>query len=262
LKNENGSVNKTKTERKEKMKKLITIFAAVVMLLVLSSTSEATITTFDSSGAYATIGDLQTAYSAFMGTIDDMITFEEFSPGSASLVGDYYLAGKGVRFLNEVDIRILQANGGAYGGWQQGYVDGKPTGNMLYNKISNANPLSELTVLMFNSPVKEIGSFVSNSTLSYTGPMSTEIKAYDSAGNLLTTVTAVTRSWGNADNIEGYWGIKSDIAIAKVTFLAPTPPPQYADVTTLDDIAWVVPEPATMLLLGLGGIVSLIYRKK
>jgi hypothetical protein len=226
------------------------------MLLVLSSTSEATITTFDSSGAYATIGDLQTAYNAFMGTIDDVITFEEFTPGSASLVGDYYLAGKGVRFSNEVDIRILQANGPAYGGWQQGYVDGKPTGNMLYNKISNANPGSALTVMMFDSPVKEIGSFISNSCYPGIEPMSMTVTAYDSAGNVLATVIGVTRAWGNFDNIEGYWGIKSDTAdIAKVTFLAPGAPPQYADVTTLDDIAWVVPEPATMLILGLGAVL-------
>jgi hypothetical protein len=245
------------------MKKLIAICLVAGMLLVLSSTSKAAIITFDGSAGYASIGDLQTAYSAFMGTIDDVITFEEFSPaGSAYPVGDFYLASKGVRFSGEGDnVRIMPANGGAVSGWQQGYVDGKPNDNMVYNKIYNSNPLAALTVVMFDKPVMEIGSFIADS---WPTQHTLTVELYDSAGNLLATVNPQVNVWTNGDNTEGYWGVKSDIAdIAKIKFVSPS---QNYGVTTLDDIGWavsesVIPEPATMCMLGFGAL-SLIRRKK
>ncbi|MFA6185677.1 MAG: PEP-CTERM sorting domain-containing protein [Phycisphaerae bacterium] len=244
-------------------KKLVTI-CAVAALIAVSGTAGASVLTFDGSAGYATFIDEYNAYRAFMGTPDDTITFDDIGP-SAAPVGNYYLAGKGASFINEGTAILLADDGGAVGGWQQGSVNGydgtyMPNNNVLYNKVSNANPLSELTVL-FTNPVKQVGSFVSNSTASYTVPLSTVVKAYDSAGNLLATVTAVTRSWGHNDNIEGFWGINSDAAnIARITFLALTPPPQYVDVTTLDNIEWIVPEPATIAVLSLGGL--LLRRKK
>jgi len=239
------------------MKKLITICVVAGMMLALSGTAQATIvSTFDSSAGYATIGDLQTAYSAFMGTTDDAITFEEFTPGSTSPVGDFYLASKGVRFSNEGEIAILQANGPAYGSWIQGYVDGKPTGNMVYDKVYNDNPATALTIVYFDHPVKEIGSFIADSLPAQN---TLTVKLYDSANHLLATVNPQVNVWTNTDNTEGYWGAKSDTAdIAYVTFVSPS---TYYAVTTLDDIAWVVPEPATVCLLGLGSL-SLIRRKR
>jgi hypothetical protein len=246
------------------MKRLITICVVVGMLLTWSSTSEAAITTFDGSAGYATFIAEYNAYRTFMGTPDDTITFDDIGP-SAVPVGNYYLASKGVSFTNEGDVRLLAEDGGAFGGCQHGSVAGydgtyMPNGSILYNKISNAAPATALTVL-FTNPVKQVGSLVSNSCYPGVEPMSTTVTAYDSAGNVLATVIAVTRAWGNFDNIEGFWGVKSDTTnIAKVTFLALTPPPQYADVTTLDNIEFGVPEPATIGLLGLGAL-SLLRRK-
>ena len=257
-----------KEREKIRMRKLITICLVAGLILAISGTAQATIVgTFDSSGTYATFADLVSDYSTFMGTPTDTITFEEFfAGGRGEPIANYYLASKGVRFANEGIGIVIREGGYAMYGWGQGDVAGydgsyQPDGTMLYNKVSNADPCSALTVLMFDSPVKQIGSFVANSCLPGQEPMSTTITAYDSAGNVLAAVTAVTRAWGNFDNIEGFWGIESDTAdIAKVTFLAPGGV-LYGDVTTLDNIAWVVPEPATIGLLGLGAL-SLIRRKR
>jgi len=251
------------------MKKLVTICAIVtsVSLMFLSFPVEAGITsTFDGSGSYANFGSLATAYRAFMGTPEDTITFDDIGQ-SASPVGDYYLASKGVRFSNEGDVRLMQASGGAVSGWQQGAVAGydgtyMPLYNILYNKLSNAATASQLTIMYFDHPVQKVGSFVSNSEAGSLDPMSMQVTAYDSGDNVLGTVTAVTHPWGNYDNIEGFWGIISDSSdIAKITFLAPLPPPTYSDVTTLDNIEWTVsqstiPAPGAILLGGIG--VSLV----
>jgi len=249
--------------------KILASLMAVAGLMLLASAAQAGVVTFDGSAGYATFMDEYAAYRAFMGTPEDTITFDDIG-ASASPVGDYYLASKGVRFSNEGTVRLLPANGGAVEGWIQGDVAGytnPPTydtiGGILYNKISNADPASQLTVMYFDHPVQQVGSFVSNSEAGSLDPMSMEVTAYDSAGNVLTTVTAVTHPWGSWDNIEGFWGIISDGRdISKVAFLAPTPPPTYADVTTLDNIEWVTPEPATMALLALGGVGMLLRRRR
>jgi len=253
--------------------KIFASLIAVAGLLVLASAAQAgLVATFDGSAGYATFMDEYAAYRAFMGTPQDTITFDDIGQ-SDQPVGNHY-ASKGVTFSNEGVVRLLAASGGGYAGWQQGDVAGytnPPTydsvGGILYNKISNADPNSQLTIMYFDHPVQQVGSFVSNSAYPAPATMSTEVRAYNSAGNLLAVVTAVTRQWieypNPGDNIEGFWGIKCDGRdIAKITFLAPTPPPTYADVTTLDNIEWVVPEPATMAFLAVGGVGLLLRRRR
>ena len=261
--------------------KILTSLMAVAGLLLLASAAQAGVITFDGSAGYTTFMNEYAAYRAFMGTPEDTITFDDIG-ASASPVGNYYTTSKGVTFSNELAtvavpsvpvggsaVRLLAASGGAYGGWQQGAVAGYTSpatydrvGGILYNKVTNADAANQLTIT-FAQPVQQVGSFVSNSEAGTVDPMSMTVTAYDSAGNVLTTVTAVTHPWGSWDNIEGFWGIKSDGRnIAKLTFLSPTPPPQYADVATLDNIEWVTPEPATMALVALGGAGMLLRRRR
>jgi len=147
--------------------------------------------------------------------------------------------------MKENTVRIMPANGGVVSGWQQGYVDGIPDGTMLYNKIYNDNPSSALSILYFDHPVRAVGSFIADSLPAQN---TLTVNLYDSADNLLATVNPQVNVWTNGDNTEGYWGVISDTAdIAKVTIVSPS---TYYAVTTLDNIEFLAPEPATLTLLG------------
>jgi hypothetical protein len=247
--------------------KIFASLIAVAGLLVLASAAQAgLVATFDGSAGYSTLVAEYNAYRTFMGTPQDTITFEEFFPGGLNgAIGDYYLAGKGVKFANEAGAVVLREGMYDMYGWRQEHVTGydgsyMPNGTMLYDKPYNSNPASALTIIYFTTPVKQVGSFIGDSYVSASHTHTVSI--YNSAG-LLTTVNAAINAWDsgpNQTNAEGFWGVKCDTAeITKVTFLSPIQ--DYA-VTTLDNIEWVVPEPATMAFLAFGGVGMLLRRRR
>ena len=219
--------------------------------------------TFDGSGSYATFPDLLCGYRAFMGIPQNTITFAELALG-ANPVGNFYTASKGVTFSDEGSVVILSEGYQVVAGWYQeslaGY-DGSymPDGATVYNKIYDDNPNSPLTIT-FNVPVSSVGSFIANSA---GAPSSLTVNMYGAADQLLGTVMAQVNPWGDSGNIEGFWGIQTDLPeITKVTILSSG---NYG-VATLGNLEWsssgLIPEPATLAMLSLGGLAMLWRRKQ
>ncbi len=217
---------------------------------------------FDGSGTYGSFADLAGAYRDFMGQPQNTITFSEISLG-ANTVGNSY-ASRGVSFSNEGSVVILPEGYQAMAGWYQGSLAGydgsyMPAGSTVYNKLYDDDPGSPLTIT-FDQPISMVGSYLANSA---GGPSSLTIGLYNSDNQLLRTITVGVSPWGDCDNIEGFWGVRSDQPdIARITILSQG----NWGVATLANLEFGsagsgVPEPATLTLLALGGL-TLIRRRR
>lgn len=220
------------------------------------------VTTFDGSGVYDTFDSLTASYRSFMGAPQDKIDFSELPLGGVT-VADFYASTKGVTFSNEGTAMILTEGGQNIGGWYQGSLAGyggpgmPANGAAVYNKIYDDDPNSPLTI-SFASPMTSLGGYIANSA---GGPSNLTITAFDAYGNQVGSVVTQVNNWGNADNTEGWWGIKTDSpAISRVTILSAG---NYG-VASLGNLEFgqgqpggAIPEPATLSLLALGGLAML-----
>jgi hypothetical protein len=218
------------------------------------------VNTFDGSGSCDTFDSLTASYRSFMGTPQDKIDFGELTLGGGP-IADFYSATKGVTFSNEGTVIILPEGNQVVSGWYQGSLAGYGGAGMpangvpVYNKIYDDDPNSPLTI-DFAAPVSSLGGYIANSA---GGPSGLTITAFDTLGNQLGTMVTRVDNWGNADNSEGWWGIKTDSPeISRITILSTG---NYG-VATLGGLEFSqgqagqppIPEPATACLILLGGL--------
>lgn len=226
---------------------------------------------FDGSGQYNAFSDEAVAYRSFMGTSQNQIDFSEIPLGTGP-VGDFYAASKGVTFSNEGSVLILPEGSQVVAGWYQGSLAGygqagmPAQGSTVYNKLydDSSNPLT----ISFAAPVSSVGGYIANSA---GGASSLTVEMFDSAGNLLNSLTANVDIWGNADNSEGFWGVRMDNSdISKVTIVSSG----WDNIASLGNVEWSsagadslgstpsVPEPSIMVILAFGGVLALLRRRR
>jgi hypothetical protein len=248
------------------MRSTVCWVAGLMVLCVALPCSAGMIQTFDGDGCYKSFGSLSSGYRDFMGTPTDKITFSEVPLGSRP-VGNFYSASKGVTFSNEGTVVMLPEGNQVVDGWYQGSLagygsEGMPShGATVYNMIYDTDANSPLTI-DFASPVSSVGGYIANSAGCNS---SLTVRCYASTGEMLAMIDACVSPWGDCDNMEGFWGIKTDYAqISRITILSRG---NYG-VATLGNVEWggsssggSVPEPATLALLGLGGLAMLLRRR-
>lgn len=239
----------------------------MVSVPALASTN----TVFNGSGNYDSFAQLFEEYSMFLPVVEGKITFSDMAAGFGA-VGNRY-AAKGVKFSNEDNAILLKEGYNPVDGWYQGKLAGfgnhglPNKKNLTYNKLYNDDPDSPLTIT-FDEPVSAVGSYIANSA----GNSSwLTVNAYNLDGELLATILAHVKPWGDYDNIEGFWGLARDHAdIHRITILTSG---NYA-ITTVSDLEWSrytsgdimpagIPEPSSALLVLAGtGILALRRRRR
>jgi len=129
------------------------------------------------------------------------------------------------------------------GGWAGNFGPGD---RLLWNQ-GVGTPMT----FVFSTPVTGVGFQIQQDIY---GPFTATISAFDSANNLLGTFTEAGNSTANGDNTAIFIGVLDNTgahSIAKITVS-----------TTLESFAingprveYAVPEPATLTLFGIGGVV-------
>jgi hypothetical protein len=127
--------------------------------------------------------------------------------------------------------------------WGTGTVDGA-SGKALINTDSNWSPLVPIGVEDFNAGMLAVGSLIACDGSQGSDPIT--VTVFDASGAPLGSQQYVLQANGDGGNVELFWGVTSsspDIAGF-----------QFSGATWLimDKMKVVVPEPATMALLGLG----------
>lgn len=253
------------------IKRYVSVCLIATMLLAAGSQASI-IGVFDGSGigtAYTTFSSLAADHSAFMGTVQDSITFDEYSVGT--VISNQYIASKGVTFSNpgEQLACVMYEGYNAVSGYilepLDGY-DGSYNQDMDKALAEYPNNDSSPFTITFANPVSTIGSFVG---MGKEGTIDTlTITALDTLNNVLAVLTVKTAPWADDRNREGLWGIRSSFAdIAKITIRNDSCA-NYANALIFDTLQWSsqpaqtpIPEPSTIGILSLGAL-SLIRRKK
>jgi hypothetical protein len=253
------------------IKRYVSVCLIATMLLAAGSQASI-IGVFDGSGigtAYTTFSSLAADHSAFMGTVQDSITFDEYSVGT--VISNQYIASKGVTFSNPGE----QLACVMYEGYNtvSGYIlepldgyDGSYNQDMDKALTEYPNNDSSPFTITFANPVAAVGSFAG---MGKEGTIDTlTITALDTLNNVLAVLTVKTAPWADDRNREGLWSIRSSFAdIAKITIRNDSSA-NYANALIFDTLQWSsqpvqtpIPEPATIGILSLGAL-SLIGKKK
>ena len=217
------------------MKKLMTICAVVTVILAVNGVAQAIpatgLITFEEfldgdSSQFDTWDVVTTQYQSMYG-----ITFSGINGGDGPFIFDNVLPGS--------------------------YIPASPT-RILGNKGGSAT-LGTMQI-DFDVPVSNVTGYL-NVASEYEDPQASEasvtVKAYDSTGGLLDSATAM-HNYGVSNTMFDLWGNQD---IAYVTFTHSEGPTNY--YWACDDIGYqVIPEPATMSLLVLGGLALIRRRRK
>lgn len=215
---------------------------------------------------YATLGAMNTAYSAFLGPGDTRLDWDALPAGTK--LGTQFVASDGVRFLNTGGGAYdaysgVQAEGGSLVEDLTGY-DGSymPQGNPVCLKFDN-NAAGTPFTFTFASPVSQVGAFFG---MGKEGTVhSLTVSVYDSVGALLGQRSVESWLWDsktNKQNFESFFAFKSTAAdIARVE-LRNNSTTDFSNALILDNLEFgrQVPEPGALLLLGAVAAVFSLWR--
>lgn len=259
-----------RTDKMSNMIKRYVLVCFALAICLVAGSQASIIGAFDGSGigtAYPAFSSLAAAHADFMGTVQDSITFSEFSVGT--VINNQYSTSKGVTFSNTGQqlASVMYEGYHATSGYILEPLDGYDGSyNLDMDKALAEYPNNDATpfTITFANPVSTVGSFVG---MGKEGTVDTlTVTALDALNNVLAVLSVKTAPWANDRNREGLWGIRSDSAdIAKIVIRNDSSV-NYANALIFDTLQWSrqpmqVPEPATVGVLSLGAL-SLIIRKK
>lgn len=172
----------------------------------------------------------------------EQIFLNDFIPNNYTSMPAAEYAAQGVTFSQDLQW-VNEPEGSSFDAAQA--IGGSPD-------ISIPGPPNDDFYLYFSGTVKAFGFFVINKTTNLVTPA---FSAYDATGGLIETVSFtesfIDGTTGTA--AYGFMGIESEVPIASVRIAK--------DSTALDDLRFsAIPEPASLVLLGLGSLAMLRRR--
>jgi len=262
---------------KKELKKAITkssfILVKLAAVIFLAAGSQASIIgVFDGSGigtAYPTFSSLAAAHADFMGTVQDSITFGEYSVGT--VINNQYSASKGVTFSNigEQLSCVMYEGYNAVSGYILEPLDGydgsyKPDMDKALAEYPN-NDSSPFTIT-FANPVATVGSFAGMGKEGIVDTLT--ITAFDTLDNILAVMIVKTAPWADDLNREGLWGIHSGFAdIARITIRNDSCD-NFANALIFDTLQWSsqlaeiqIPEPSTLAIFAVTSLCFMVKKK-
>jgi hypothetical protein len=245
------------------------LLAASSAMLVSWGSAHGAVLWFDETGGgggYPAFNDLEQAYSTFLGTTGQTITFNDLAEGT--LPSNQYT---GVTFSNTAHAPRagdsgVRPEGGEIVQPLTGY-DGayRPDGDAVFIKFSNNLQGSPLTI-DFATPVSSFGAFVGTEAEDNVHTLT--VVAYDAAGQSLGMHTVQSWLWESdpaAQNYESFLGVRSAEGLISRITIKNDSQARYANALILDNVTFtgdsVVPEPASCLLIAGAGLVLMGARR-